>query len=62
MKTMYLNMRSTYGVETVDELSRADFETGKEFRKELQRLAYEYRLAGMPVYISSRCTNEWKQK
>ena len=56
----YFNFKSNYGVETVDELSREDFNTVKEFRKELSRLAGEYRLAGIPVYISSRCTKEWK--
>ena len=60
MKTIYLNMRSNYGVETVDELSRSDFETTKQFYVELRRLISEYRLAGMPVYSSIRCTKDWK--
>ena len=59
--TKYFNLRTSYGVETVDELSRSDFATLKEYRTELRRLASEYRLAGMGVYISARSTKEWRQ-
>lgn len=58
--TVYLNMVSSHGRETVDELSRGDFDTYKDFRKELQRLIGEYRLCGMNVYRSSRCCGNWK--
>lgn len=50
----YLNLKTNYGTETVDSLSQKDFNTFKEFRKELRRLVSEYRLAGMNVYISQR--------
>jgi len=56
----YLNMKSVYGIETVDELDIADFKTYKEFRTELRRLISEYHLAGMPVYSSQRCTKGWR--
>ena len=59
--TKYLNMRSNYGVETVDELSTEDFETKKAFRAEINRLVSEYHLAGMPVYASSRCAKDWNK-
>ena len=55
-------MRSSFGVETVDELSRADFNKAKEFRAEVSRLLREYHIAGMNVYTSSRCTKDWKNK
>ena len=55
----YFNMRTNYGIETVDELNPSDFNSIKEFRKELRRLTYEYRLAGMNVYISQRPDNTW---
>jgi len=58
----YLNMKSVYGIETVDELSFNDFKTYKEFRRELIRLCHEYHLAGMGVYISSRPTKDWNNK
>ena len=60
--TRYLNMRTASGVETVDELNRDDFNSHKEFRKELRRLFGEYRLSGMAVYTSQRCTKEWRDK
>ncbi len=56
----YLNFKSSYGVETVDELSMSDFDSSKDFRKELNRLANEYRIAGISVYVSRRCTKDWK--
>ena len=56
----YFNMKSNYGVETVDQLDSKDFKTYKDFREELIRLRKEYRIAGMQVYTSQRCTNEWK--
>lgn len=56
----YLNMRTSYGVETVDELSLSDFATRKEFIRELNRIINEYHLAGMNVYSSRRCDATWK--
>lgn len=55
----YINMRSQYGVETVDELNSTDFESYKAFRVELRRLIGEYRLAGMDVYSSQRACKDW---
>jgi hypothetical protein len=60
--TKYFNLRSVYGVETVDELSRNDFPTLKEYTAELRRLRTEYHLSGMPVYISTRSTKEWRNR
>jgi len=57
----YLNVKSVYGVETVDELDSKDFPTLKEFRKEKNRLITEYRIAGMAVYSSQRCDKTWNQ-
>ena len=60
MKTVYLNMRSSYGVETVDQICTSDFPTRKEYLKELRSMIENYHLCGMPVYTSSRCTKDWK--
>jgi len=61
----YLNIKTVYGVETVDQLERKDFNQNyqgyKDFCNELKRLKKEYRLCGMNVYSSQRCTNDWKQ-
>jgi hypothetical protein len=56
----YFNIKGSYGVETIDELDSANFDSIKEFRKEVKRLYREYNLTPMGVYVSSRCTNEWK--
>lgn len=60
MKTIYLNMRSSYGVETVDQVSPSDFPSYKEYKKEVRSMVENYHLCGMPVYLSSRCTKDWK--
>jgi len=51
----YINMKNNGVVETVDE-----FETYKEAKEMLQ----EYLMAfhGGNVYISQRCTKDWKEK
>ena len=58
----YFNIKTNYGVETVDQISDKDFPTYKEFVNEKRRLLNEYHLCGMNVYISRRCTNEWKNE
>ena len=57
---VYLNMKTQYGIETVDELNRKDFASFREFNAEARRLVSEYQLAGMNVYRSQRCTKDWK--
>ena len=61
-KPIYLNMKGSFGTETVDEFTRESGQDPKEFRQYVSKMVYEYHLAGMPVYRSSRCTNDWKQK
>jgi len=50
----YFNMKTNYGVETVDYLCASDFSTYSEYKKELLRLVNEYRLCGMNVYLSQK--------
>jgi len=57
----YLNVKTSYGIETVDQLDRKDFILYKDYCNELRRLKNEYRLCGLNVYSSQRSTNEWKQ-
>ena len=59
---IYLNTKSYGVVETVDEISRADFKTYSEYMKEVRRLASEYRMSGQDVYVSQRATKEWKNR
>jgi hypothetical protein len=59
---LYFNIKTAYGVETVDFISKNDFATLKEFRTEKNSMLQNYRIAGMPVYISQRSTKEWRAK
>lgn len=63
-KTVFLNFRGSYGIETVDSFTPGENapENHKEFRAYVSKMVSEYHLAGMPVYRSSRCTKEWAQK
>lgn len=62
MKTVYINMRSSYGIETVDEVNTTEFPEPKEFRKEVRNMIVNYSQCGMPVYVSSRCTKDWANR
>jgi hypothetical protein len=60
---IYLNIKTSEGVETIDQLERNDFNTYKEFLTELKRLKNEYRTASnfyAVIYTSQRSTNDWK--
>lgn len=58
---MYLNMKTKQGVETVDEFNKDEHQmTFREFLAYVRIMRDEYRLAGMDVYISQRCTRDWK--
>jgi hypothetical protein len=58
----YYNIKSSYGIETIDEINKLDFISYKEYKAELKRLINEYRMCGMNVYISSRSTRDWREK
>ena len=62
MKTVYINMKSSYGTETVDEVNTTEFPNPKEFRKAVRNIIVDYRQGGMPVYTSSRCTKDWRNR
>ena len=55
-------MKTSYGVETVDQIDREDWPNRKEFLKELRSMIENYHMAGMPVYQSRRCTKDWNNK
>jgi hypothetical protein len=58
----YFNLKTNYGIETIDCLDQFDFISYKDYRKELIRLLNEYRIAGMNVYISQRATKDYYNK
>lgn len=63
--TTYLNIRTSEGVETVDEISRSSYPSYKEFRKARLELIREYRKAHSyysGIYTSKRCTRDWQKK
>lgn len=62
MKPIYLNMRSSQGVETVDEFTRETEQSPKDFRKYVNEMVREYQIAGTNVYKSSRSTKDWQNK
>ena len=62
MTTVYLNMRTSHGVETVDEFTREETQTPKQFRAYVSKMVQEYHISGQPVYRSSRPTKEWANK
>jgi hypothetical protein len=58
----YLNMKGPYGIETIDEFTREENQSQKEFRTYVSQMVGEYHLAGMNVYRSSRPTKDWAKK
>ena len=57
---IYLNLKTSKGIETVDQLERNDFDSFKEYKIELKNMVINYRLAGMNVYKSQRACKDWK--
>lgn len=61
--TIYLNVKTSQGVETVDEFTPGiDAPPGREFRQYLSKMVQEYQLTGQNVYRSNRSTKTWKDK
>ena len=56
----YFNLKTSYGVEPVDQIDRNEFTSYKEYKAELKNMLSGYRDSGMAVYLSQRCTNDWK--
>ena len=58
----YINMKYRGKTETIDQLDPKDFNSYKEFRKELKYVLQEYIRAyyHCEVYVSQRCTNCWQ--
>lgn len=62
MNTIYLNMKTAEGIETVDEFTIEEGQKRSEFNAYVRKMIGEYHLSGMSVYSSIRCTKEWKNK
>lgn len=61
MKTIYLNLQTSSGRETVDEFSQEDNQSTKDFNTYVNQMVSEYHIAGMAVYKSSRPCLSWKE-
>ena len=63
MKTIYLNLKSKYGIETIDQFTQGEDapQEPKEFRKYVNEMVINYREAGMHVYKSQRATRDLKK-
>jgi hypothetical protein len=57
---IYLNLKTSKGIETIDQLERNDFDSFKEYKIELKNMIINYRLAGMNVYKSQRACKDWE--
>lgn len=57
--TVYLNMRTSQGVETVDEFTRESGQSIKEFKDYISDMIQNYRMNGMNVYKSTRPSKCW---
>lgn len=60
----YLNIKTSQGVETIDQINQFDFIFYKDYRIELKRLINEYKMASNyynGLYTSKRCAKAWKQ-
>lgn len=62
MNTIYLNVKTNQGIETVDEFTKEENQNPKEFRAYVNKMVNEYHMAKMNVYKSTRSTKEWKTK
>jgi hypothetical protein len=60
---LYFNVKTEFGVETVDEISQEDFATRKEYLAELKAMRENYRMVyGGSIYTSQRSTKEWRER
>lgn len=62
----YFNIKTNNGIETIDSVDRNDYRNFNEYKKAVNALLKEYRTDykrhGIHVYISQKCTNDWKNK
>ena len=50
----YINIKTSFGVETWETISKEDYKTHIEFKRELRSIKENYYLMGYNVYISQR--------
>lgn len=58
----YFNVKRSDGVETIDEIDKSEFPTLKAYRLEVLNRLECYRSIGENIYLSQRCTKNWKDR
>lgn len=58
----YFNVKRTWGVETIDDIDINDFKTRRAHLEEIRNRLECYRSIGENVYLSTRCTKEWRNR
>jgi len=63
MQTIYLNVRTSEGIETVDQFTQGKDapKEYREFKKYVNDMVSDYIMTGQNVYKSQRATNYWKK-
>jgi hypothetical protein len=61
METKYINIKTDYATETLDEIRREEFKTNRDYIKEYKRLLNEYRLNGLNAWLSIRPCKNWSE-
>jgi len=61
----YFNIKTSKGIETIDEINPKEFNSKEDFKAERKRLLNEYKLASSfysGLYYSQRATKAWKAR
>lgn len=58
----YFNVKRSDGVETIDDIDESEFSTLKAYREEIRNRLECYRSIGEQVYLSQRCTKDWRNR
>jgi hypothetical protein len=61
MKVKYINIKTDFGIETIDEIRLQEFKTRIDYIKEYKRLLNEYRLNGLNAWLSRRACKNWSE-
>jgi hypothetical protein len=61
MKVKYINIKTDYGIQTIDEIRLQEFKTRIDYIKEYKRLLNEYRLNGLNAWLSLRACKNWSE-
>lgn len=58
----YFNVKRDWGIETIDEIDESEFSTRKAYLEEVRNRLEGYSSIGENVYLSQRCTKDWRNR